>query len=203
MSFDSSFDLSLDPFAHFEREYKRAQAAVSKDSTAMFLATSSKLGYPSLRTVLFKGMVRGGFSFYTNFGSPKSHDLIENPQSSLLFFWSALSQQIRIEGPTLKLTREESEAYFASRDRLSQIGAWASVQSEKIASSAELHGRVKHFEALYQGKPVPCPPFWGGYHVLPLRMEFWFGHEGRLHDRFVYTRTEAESTEWSSFMISP
>jgi pyridoxamine 5'-phosphate oxidase len=198
-----SFDLSQDPFVHFDHEYSKAQAAIKKDPTAMFLATSSKQGIPTLRTVLFKGIVRGGFSFYTNYGSPKSHDLDENPRASLLFFWPLLSQQIRIEGLVWRLTRAESEAYFATRDRLSQIGAWASKQSEKISGSEELHEQVKQVESQFQGKTVPCPPFWGGWHVLPLQIEFWFAHEGRLHDRFVFSRKEITANQWDSFMVSP
>lgn len=199
----SHFDLHLDPFVHFEREFKNAESKGFKDVNGMSLATCGLDLTPSVRTVLFKGIVRGGFSFYTNYNSQKSKELEQNPKSSILFFWTHLDQQIRIDGLAQKLNRAESEAYFKSRPRLSQIGAWSSAQSEKIPGPGFLAEQVKNNELKFQGMEIPCPPHWGGWHILPLKIEFWFGQQGRLHDRFVYARDSIEQSKWSSFMKSP
>ncbi len=199
----SLFDLNLDPSIHFDREFKKAESLAFKDFNAMSLATCSRELTPSVRTVLFKGMVRGGFSFYTNYNSQKSKELEQNAQASLLFFWPQLDQQIRIDGVVHTLTRAESEAYFKTRPRLSQIGAWSSAQSEIISGPSYLAEQVQKNELKFQGQEVPCPPHWGGWHVLPLKIEFWFGQQGRLHDRFVYSRSSLEQQKWTSLMKSP
>jgi len=203
MSSGSQFDLKIDPFVHFERELKKAETLNIKDFNAMSLATCGLNSGPSLRTVLFKGVVREGFSFYTNYGSQKSQEMLANPKASLLFFWTQLEQQIRIEGIVQKLTREESEKYFASRPRLSQIGAWASTQSEIIPNAEYLADKVRALEAKYHDQLIPCPPFWGGWHLLPLNIEFWFGRQGRLHDRYVYSRDSVSEKNWQTVMKSP
>lgn len=194
--------LAADPFEQFLVEFRKANDAGISQAEAVSLATTGNTGQPSLRTVLYKGLVRGGFSFYTNYESTKAKALAENPRASLLFFWEPLAQQVRIEGSVAKLTRAESEAYFKTRARLSQLGAWASAQSERIASTAELQAKVDAIDARFNNQEVPCPPNWGGYHLVPLMMEFWYGKSGRLHERFVYERATSESA-WTTHMKSP
>jgi pyridoxamine 5'-phosphate oxidase len=198
----ASFDFQRDPFEHFQELFQEAQAKIPKDPNAMSLATVSQDGIPAVRTVLFKGVVRGGFSFYTNYESPKAQDLIATERAALLFYWPSLDRQIRITGRVEKLTRQESEAYFSSRPRLSQLGAWASQQSQKISDHEELEKRVQEFDKKFAGKEVPCPPHWGGFHVLPLKFEFWFARSGRLHERYVYERATLESP-WVTSVRSP
>jgi len=198
----ASFDFKTDPFVHFEELFNEAQSKISKDPNAMSLATVSKAGVPSVRTVLFKGLIRKGFSFYTNYESPKAQDLIETGKAALLFYWPSLETQIRLEGLAAKLTRAESESYFASRPRLSQLGAWASHQSQKIKDHEELERRVIAFEEKFKGQNVPCPPYWGGFHLLPLKFEFWFARSGRLHERYVFERQELEGS-WETSTRSP
>ena len=192
-----------DPFVHFDREFKKAEELIEKDPNAMTLSTVSAQGFPSSRTVLFKGLVREGFSFYTNFNSQKSQELQTHPRASLLFFWAPMEQQIRIEGETQALTRAESEEYYRSRPRLSQIGAWASHQSEKIESLESLQLRVNELEKKYESQVIPCPPNWGGWHLRPLKMEFWFGRRGRLHERYVYQRDTVTEKKWQTSLLSP
>lgn len=198
----ASFDFQRDPFDHFQELFREAEAKIPKDPNAMSLATVSQEGIPAVRTVLFKGIVRGGFSFYTNYESPKARDLLATKKAALLFYWPSLDRQIRITGPVEKLTRQESEAYFSSRARLSQLGAWASHQSQKINDHEELEQRVQEFDKQFAGKQVPCPPHWGGFHVLPLKFEFWFARSGRLHERYVYERSTLESP-WETSVRSP
>lgn len=198
----ASFDFKIDPFHHFEDLFRQAQSHIPKDPNAMFLATVSPDGNPSVRTVLYKGLIRQGFSFYTNYESPKGQALIATKKAALLFYWPAMDTQIRLEGIVEKLTREESEKYFASRPRLSQLGAWASHQSQKIKDHEELEKRVAEFDKQFSGKEVPCPPNWGGFHLLPLRFEFWFARSGRLHERYVYERASLQSA-WMTSMRSP
>src|SRR5262249_6839507 len=146
--------------------------------TTMSLATSSKRGSPTVRTVLFKGLIRGGFSFYSNYESTKGKNLKEQPRAALLFFWPHLEEQVRIEGKVAKLSRKESVAYFKTRPRDSQIGSWASRQSREIPDQNWLLDRFVEYEKRYPGE-VPCPPYWGGYRLEPQLMEFWFGKPGR------------------------
>ncbi len=199
---DLNFDLSKDPFDHFSELFSLAEAKISKDPNAMSLATCDLNGVPSVRTVLFKGIVRGGFSFYTNYDSQKSQELLQTGQASLLFYWPVMDVQVRITGPVEKLNRAESEKYFASRARLSQLGAWASLQSRELKSYDELEKRVSEFDKKFSGKDVPCPENWGGFHVLPLEMEFWFAHQGRLHERYVYERSHLKQS-WKTLRKFP
>ncbi len=168
----------------------------------MAFCTSSE-NAPSARMVLFKGMVRGGFSFYTNYTSTKGEAVSKNPQSSLLFFWRELDTQIRVEGPVAKLTDEESDSYFATRDRHSQIGAWASLQSQKIDSFETLQKRYQEFEQKFLNHKVPRPPHWGGLHLLPLKIEFWFARPGRLHERYIYERETSLHENWERYFKYP
>lgn len=202
LHFDGHFDFSKDPLDHFEHLLGEAQKHISKDHNAMALATATAEGIPSVRTVLYKGLIRGGLSFYTNYDSQKAHELLATKRAAALFFWAPLEQQIRVDGEITKLTREESEAYFRTRARLSQIGAWASEQSHQLASFEELQQKVHELEHRFKGKDVPCPPNWGGFRLIPLKFEFWFGRSGRLHERYVYERG-SEAAPWKTYMKSP
>lgn len=198
----SAFKFELDPFVNFQALMKQAEAVIQKDPNAMSLATVSPDGVPSVRTVLFKGLIRDGFSFYTNYQSQKAQEIESHPQVSLLFFWNVLEQQVRISGKAVKLERFESEAYFRTRPRISQIGAWASQQSSLIAGPEELAKKVSEIEVKFKDQDIPCPPHWGGYHVIPYTIEFWFGQSGRLHDRFIYSR-QRQTDSWQRSMKSP
>lgn len=191
-----------DPFLWFQEELQRATDGKLPEPTAMQLATVSAEGFPSIRTVLFKGFVRGGFSFYTNYDSAKARDLQATGRAALNFFWPTLATQIRVEGPVDLQSRDESEAYFKTRERLSQLGAWASRQSDEIPGTEWLESRVAEFEEKFRGREVPCPPNWGGFRLVPLKFEFWFGRQGRLHERYAFERAR-ESDPWHTFMKSP
>ena len=198
----ASFLFEKDPFENFLELFKNVEKQITKDPNAMSLATVSADGTPSVRTVLYKGMVRQGFSFYTNYESQKAQELIASGKAAALFFWAPLEMQVRIDGVVEKLTRAESEAYFKTRARISQIGAWASHQSQKISSHDVIDARAAELEKQYHGQEIPCPPHWGGFHILPLKIEFWFGRQGRMHDRFVYERASL-STPWTRYMKAP
>lgn len=181
----------MDPIEEFRALFAQAQAVDRirlPDPTAMSLATVSPDGNPSVRIVLLKGVDERGFVFYTNLDSRKGRELIATPRVALCFYWPALDTQIRIEGTVEAVTDAEADAYFASRARESQIGAWASLQSETLASRAELLSRVAEVEKLYANQPVPRPPHWTGRRVVPERIEFWHAGEYRLHDRTLYER---------------
>jgi pyridoxamine 5'-phosphate oxidase len=177
-----------DPIARFREVFKLAQERVSVDPTAMTLSTCTKDGYPSSRVVLLKDVSDEGFVFFTNYHSRKSRELQENPRAALCFYWAEIDQQIRVEGTVSKVSNRDSDAYFHSRARLSQIGAWASDQSQPLRSRQELLHRVADLEKKYEDVQVPRPSFWGGYLLNPTAMEFWINGEFRLHDRFVYRR---------------
>jgi pyridoxamine 5'-phosphate oxidase len=195
-----SFDFKNDPFENFLELIKEAQLKGVPDHNAMALATVSEDSKPSVRIVLFKGLIRGGFSFYTNYDGRKGKELEQNPTVAATFFWSHLDRQLRIEGVVEKLTSDESDAYFASRARLSQIGAWSSNQSEKIPSFASFQEKINQIENKFHGKAIPRPPHWGGYRIVPNEIEFWFGRTGRLHERYVYQKL---NDGWDRFLRSP
>ena len=195
-----SFDFKNDPIENFLKLYKAAQIKGVPDANAMALATVNNENQPSVRIVLFKGMSDGGFSFFTNYDGRKARDIESNKKVAADFFWPHLDQQIRIEGFAEKLPRTDSEKYFATRPRLSQIGAWASHQSEKIESFVNFQEKLTELEQKFKSQSIPCPPHWGGYRILPTEIEFWFGKSGRLHERYVY---EKNHQSWNKFLRSP
>jgi pyridoxamine 5'-phosphate oxidase len=169
---------------------------------AMTLATASKDGRPSARVVLFKGIVHGGVFFVTNYASRKAHELEDNPRVALVMHFPLLERQVRLEGRAERSSAAESEAYFRGRQRGSQLGAWASPQSQPITSRAELDARAKEVEARFAGKDVPRPELWGGYLIFPDSVELWLGRPDRLHDRFVYRRS-SDAEPWMIERLAP
>lgn len=192
--------LPSDPIAAFKSWFDEAVQKGCPEPTAMTLATVSKSGTPSARIVLYKGLSDGAFFFVTNYESRKAQDLIANPNAALVFFWAPLQRQIRIEGKAERLPDSESDTYFNSRPRGSQIGAWSSPQSKVIASRDELIEKVRETEARFKDKKVERPPFWGGFRIRPERIEFWEGRESRLHERFVF---EATNGQWTQSRLAP
>jgi pyridoxamine 5'-phosphate oxidase len=178
-----------DPITRFALVFERAARGAPFDHTAAALATASAESVPSLRTVLVRGVDDRGFVFFTNYDSQKGRELAANPVASLCFYWPWIDEQVRADGPVTRLDASESDAYFATRPRGSQVGAWASPQSEPLASRAELEERWREVERRFEGRPVPRPPNWGGFRLSPARVEFWKAGEFRLHDRSLYTRT--------------
>lgn len=194
------FEFKKDPIENFLELFKEAQIKGIPDANAMALASVNDKMQPSVRTVLFKGLCNGGFCFYTNYQGRKARDLEINPKVSANFFWSNLDRQIRIEGSVTKLTREQNEAYFNTRPRLSQIGAWVSNQSEELESFDFFHKKFNEFEEKFKGQSVTCPPHWGGYVIMPTEIEFWFGKSGRLHERYVY---QQDGSAWRRYLRFP
>ncbi len=193
--------LPEDPLELFAAWLGDAEASGMTDPNAMTLATAGDGGRPSARTVLLRGFSDEGFRFFTNRTSLKGRQLGENPRAQLLFFWREIGRQILIHGNVDQLSDEESDAYFESRARESRIGAWASEQGSVIESREELIGRVEEAERRFEGEDVPRPPHWGGYLVSPQAIEFWQAGEFRLHDRFVYRRSDGG--QWVTERLSP
>lgn len=189
-----------DPFEQFHLWFEDARAADLVEPNAMTLATVDAIGRPSARTVLLKAIDERGFGFFTNYNSRKGQDLDQNPLASLLFWWPPLERQVRIDGRAERMTAAESDGYFAERPRGAQIGAWASEQSAVIAGRAELEGAEQAAEERFAGAPVPRPPHWGGYRVVPESIEFWQGRRNRLHDRLRYRR---EGCVWRIERLAP
>jgi pyridoxamine 5'-phosphate oxidase len=193
--------MAQDPIALFDSWYAEAEAAEINDPDAMALATADKDGDPSVRIVLLKGHGREGFVFYTNENSNKGQDLAENPNAALLFHWKSLRRQVRIEGWVERVSDEQANAYFATRSRESQLGAWASDQSSPLADRATFEDRYEQVRLRFEGEPVPRPANWGGYRVLPLVMEFWQDRPHRLHERRVFLAQEDGS--WTEGLLYP
>jgi pyridoxamine 5'-phosphate oxidase len=193
-------DLAPDPIAMFRRWFADTTDSGLHEPNAMVVATVSAEGRPSVRTVLLKGVDERGFVFYTNYASRKGRDLEDNPAVALLFPWHDLQRQVRVEGTASQVSQQESETYFASRPRGSQLGAWASPQSSEVDSRAELDQRYAAAEERFAQGDVPLPPTWGGYRVAPETMEFWQGRRGRMHDRLVYSR---DGAGWRTSRLAP
>ncbi|NYT85316.1 pyridoxamine 5'-phosphate oxidase [Pollutimonas harenae] len=191
--------LAADPFEQFTLWFNDALTAKVAEPNAMTLATTTLAGKPSARIVLLKGFDQQGFVFYTNYLSRKGHELAENPNASLLFFWPALERQIRIEGVIEKASAAESDSYFQSRPLGSRIGAWVSPQSQPI-TRAELEARAAELSKSLGAEPAR-PEHWGGYRLNPDRVEFWQGRPSRLHDRLVFQRDESQV--WSHIRLAP
>jgi len=179
---------NADPFAKFHAWMAEAVESEPVDPNAMTVVTATPDGRPSARAILLKGVDDRGFVFYTNKESRKSAELAVNPRIFLLFHWKSLARQIRIEGVVEHVTDAEADAYYASRPRISRLGAWASRQSRPLASRSELERRLADYEARYPGEDIPRPPYWSGYRVIPESFEFWQNMPFRLHDRTTYTR---------------
>ena len=192
--------MSDDPFTLFDSWYAEAKQSEPNDPNAVALATADAAGRPSVRMVLLKGHGPDGFVIYTNRESRKAGELAANPQGALLFHWKSLRRQIRIEGPVSWASDEESDAYFASRGRDSQLGAWASEQSRPLDSRETFEQRFAEMTAKFDGQDVPRPPPWGGYRVTPTRIEFWQDRAHRLHERRLFVR---EDGNWSEGLLFP
>lgn len=193
-------EASADPLTQFRQWFDDAIRAELLEPNAMTLATVTPSGDPAARTVLLKGLDDTGFVFFTNYESAKGRHLSGHPRACLLFFWGELERQVRITGHVERLPQAESLAYFRSRPRGSQLGAWASPQSQVIPSREVLDGRLAALEAQYADGEIPLPPFWGGYRVVPEAVEFWQGRTSRLHDRLLYTRGQ---DGWSRVRLAP
>jgi len=189
-----------DPIALFRDWFTAAQRAGLVLPESMTLATATPDGVPAARLVLLKGVSAQGFTFFTNYDSHKGRELAANPRAALAFHWPILQRQVRIEGCVERLSPEESDAYFRTRPRGARIGAWASRQSEMLSSRQELDRRVREADQRYPGEDVPRPPFWGGYRVVPARIEFWQGRINRLHDRLLFER---RGDGWEAVRLYP
>ena len=192
--------INRDPIAQFQAWLDDAIAAKLPLPEAMTLATATPDGKPSARMVLLKQVDEDGFVFFTNYNSAKAEQLDSNPYAALVFYWARLDRQVRVEGSVVRTSAQESRDYFRTRPRESQIGAWASAQSEVISGREVLEQRARELEDLYSGREIDCPEHWGGYRLRPERIEFWKSRVGRLHDRILYER---DSTGWVISRLAP
>jgi pyridoxamine 5'-phosphate oxidase len=196
----SESEAGTDPLPLFTRWFKDAERSGIFLPESMALATATSDGKPSIRFVLLKGYGEDGFVFYTNYGSRKAAEMDANPEASLIFHWPILQRQVRLEGTVERVSKEESERYFHTRPRGSQVGAWASSQSEELESRGVLEGKAREYEKEFEGKEIPLPPFWGGYRLRPRSIEFWQGRANRLHDRIKFIR---EGEGWGRVRLYP
>jgi pyridoxamine 5'-phosphate oxidase len=189
-----------DPIALFDNWFAEAREAERDEPNAMALATATPDGKPSVRMVLLKAHGREGFTFYTHYGSRKGEEIAANPNVALLFHWKSLCRQVRIEGSVERVSPQEADAYFATRKRDSQIGAWASEQSQPLPDRATFEARFEEMKQKFEGMEVPRPRDWSGFRVVPESIEFWTGREHRLHERRLFTRTEEG---WAEGLLYP
>ncbi|WP_233261575.1 pyridoxamine 5'-phosphate oxidase [Vitiosangium sp. GDMCC 1.1324] len=193
-------EIPKDPFERFAALYEEAKRVIPVDPNAMVVASVGPDGRPSTRVVLLKDFDARGFVFYTNLESRKGRELLGHPWASLCFFWQPLERQVRVEGRVERVSDAEADAYFQSRARGSQVGAWASQQSQPLPSREMLEKRVAELTREYEGKTIPRPPHWSGLRVVPDRIEFWHARPSRLHDRLVYLR---EGNGWKTQALYP
>jgi len=194
-------DLDPNPYAQFAKWFDDAKRAQPNLPEGMTVATASTQGCVSARVCLLKSFDGRGFVFFTNYSSRKGAEIHDNPRAALCWWWPVLERQVRAEGAIVKTAEEESDAYWVTRPRGSQLGAWASDQSQVILGRGELEARFAELESTYRDRPIPRPPHWGGYRVIPNLIEFWQGRTDRLHDRFIYRLRE--SKDWVIERIAP
>lgn len=192
--------MTADPFDEFAAWFSDARSRETVEVDAVAVASADADGRPSVRMVLMRAFDERGFVFYTNLGSRKCHDFTENPRAAMCFHWKSVARQVRIEGSVERVFLAEADAYFASRPRESQIGAWASKQSQVLESRAMLEQRVEEFTRQFAGKTIPRPGFWSGFRLVPEHFEFWDERPARLHDRFCYYR---DGVNWRSERVYP
>lgn len=192
--------LYLEAIRLFQEKHARTSELGLREPSAMSLGTVDASGQPSIRTVLLRGIDERGFVFFTNSKSRKGSQMAHNPRVALTFYWDAWAEQVHVEGHVETISESESDAYWQKRARLSQIGAWASQQSQPLSGRDEFMERVRGFEKRFEGSEVPRPPHWFGYRVIPHRIEFWSGREGRLHERYIYA---SNGDEWTKQMLYP
>ena len=192
--------MSDDPIRLFDAWFAEAKASEANDPEAMALATADAQGHPSVRMVLLKGHGPDGFTFYTNLDSRKGAELAADPNAALLFHWKSIRRQVRIEGPVEAVSADEADLYFASRGRDSQLGAWASDQSRPLRDRATFEARFEEMTRRFEGQPIPRPPHWSGFRVVPTRIELWSDRAHRLHERRMFVRT---GNSWNESMLYP
>lgn len=193
-------DLYQEALARFRNVLQKAHETDVPEPTAMTVATADVHGRPSVRSILLKGVDEDGFVFYTNIQSRKGRALTDNPWAALCFFWQPLMEQVEVEGSAHGVTEHEADTYWMTRDRQSQLGAWASRQSQRLDSRRVLELRVAEYARRFSGRPIPRPPHWSGYRVVPRRMEFWTARPFRLHERVCYEMTPEG---WSRYLLNP
>ncbi len=192
--------MSIDPIVRFSDWLAESEASEPNDPNAVALATVNAAGQPSVRMVLLKGLSDAGFVFYTNQQGRKADDLAANPRAGLLFHWKTLRRQVRVEGAVTPVSEAEADAYFATRGRISKLGAWASDQSRPLPDRATLEAKLAEVAARFEGGDVPRPPHWSGYRVAPERIEFWWDGEHRLHNRELFVRNR---DTWTTSLMYP